>query len=226
MVDTRQKSVTDKLRGLLMRRAVAPGERVLEVALARKLGVSRTPVRAALTALAQEGLLIYRPQRGYVVREFSLKDVVDAYRVRANLEGLACKIVAEAGLTATTGATLERSLAEGDAILRAGVLREQDNAPWRTMNNNLHMAILTECGNASLIGATQRTLSLPFVSSRVVHWHDYDAISTSHFLHHAIVKAIRRREGDRAEALMREHIWAAAEVIEAHYESITRTSDE
>lgn len=225
-MDTRQKSVTDELRGLIMRREVAPGEHVLEVALARKLGVSRTPVRAALTALAQEGLLVHRPQRGYLVREFSLKDVVDAYRVRANLEGLACKIVAEAGLDLDTRLLLERSLAEGDAILRGGALRDEDNAPWRTMNNNFHQAILTECGNASLIDATQRTLSLPFVSTRVVHWHDYNAIGTSHFLHHAVFKAICRREGDRAEALMREHIWAAAEIIEAHYEGMTRkTSD-
>ena len=220
-MDTRQKRVTDALRAMIMRRTLAPGERVLEVALAETLGVSRTPVRAALTALSQEGLLVYRPQRGYLVRDFSLEDVVGAYRVRANLEGLACKIVAENGLRPDTDAVLARALEQGDAILRGGVLRDEDNAPWRTMNNSFHMAILSDCGNASLIDATQRTLSLPFVGSRVVHWHDYHAISTSHFLHHAILKAIRRREPDRAEALMREHIWAAAEIIEAHYESMT-----
>ncbi len=219
-MDTRQKSVTDALRALILGRQASPGEHLLEIALAERLGVSRTPVRAALTTLAQEGLLIHRPQRGYVVRAFSLKDILDAYRVRANLEGLACFILAEAGLDDATEQTLEASLAEGDRILSRGVLVEQDNQPWRTMNNQFHQTILSATGNTSLIDATQRTLALPFVSARVVHWHDYAALASSHFLHHAMFKAIRRGEGSRAEALMREHILMAMDIIAARYDTM------
>jgi len=219
-MDTRQKSVTEALRALLMRGDFAPGAHLMEIPLAQRLGVSRTPVRAALTTLAQEGLLIYRPQRGYVVRGFGLKEVVDAYRVRANLEGLACRLVAESGLDAAADAALERALAEGDAILRSGTLRDEDNAPWRSMNEGLHETILTATANASLIDVTRRTLALPFVSARVVHWHDFDSLKASHQLHHLIVRAIRRREAERAEAAMREHIWAATEIIARAYEAI------
>lgn len=219
-LDTRQKTVTDALRAMIMRRDVGPGEHLLEVALARRLGASRTPVRAALTALAQEGLLVHRPQRGYFVRAFTLKDVLDAYRVRAHLEGLACRIAAEAGLDEGARATLEACLADGDAILRHGALRDEDNEPWRAMNDRFHQAILAATGNASLIDATQRTLALPFLSARVVHWHDHAALATSHFLHHAMYRAMARREGGRAEALMREHIWAAAEIIESRYDAV------
>ena len=216
-MSTRQTSVTDAIRRMVMGRAFAPGEHLYEVALAKRLEVSRTPVRAALTALAQEGLLVYRPQRGYVVRSFGLKEVLDAYRVRAHLEGLACRTVAEAGLAPAEDAVLASALAEGDRILQHGRLRDEDNAPWRAMNDAFHQGILEATGNASLIDVTRRTLALPFVSSRTVHWHDYDGIRGSHFLHHAILKAIRRREPGRAEALMREHIWTATEIIAEQY---------
>jgi len=219
-MSTRQTSVTDAIRRLVMSRAFAPGQHLYEVALAGRLGVSRTPVRAALTALAQEGLLIYRPQRGYVVRSFGLKEVLDAYRVRAHLEGLACRLVAEAGLPAAGADAMEAVLAEGDRILQCGCLRDEDNEPWRAMNDAFHQAILEASGNTSLIDVTRRTLALPFASARTVHWHDYDAIRGSHFLHHGIFKAICRREPERAEALMREHIWTATEIIAAQYEQI------
>ncbi len=219
-MDTRQKSVTEALRALLMRGDLPPGMHLMEIPLARRLGVSRTPVRAALTTLAQEGLLIYRPQRGYLVRSFGLKEVLDAYRVRANLEGLACRLVAESGLDAAADAALHRALEAGDAILRSGRLRDEDNAPWRSMNEALHGTILQATANASLIEATRRTLTVPFVSARVVHWHHFESLSASHQLHHLIVRAIRRREAERAEAAMREHIWAATEIIERTYEAI------
>lgn len=219
-VSTRQNTVTDAIRRLVMGRAFAPGDHLYEVALAQRLSVSRTPVRAALTALAQEGLLVYRPQRGYVVRSFGLKEVVDAYRVRAHLEGLACRLAAEAGLAAQTDTVLRDALAEGDRILRFGQLRDEDNEAWRAMNDRFHQTILTASDNTSLIDVTRRTLALPFASTRVVHWHDYEAIKTSHYLHHAILNAIRRREAERAEALMREHIWTAAEIISAEYDTM------
>lgn len=203
-----------------MRGDVAPGSHLMEKPLAERLGVSRTPVRAALNALAQEGLLIYRPQRGYLVRIFGLKEVVDAYRVRANLEGLACRILAEKGIDSSLDEVLEAALVKGDEILQAGHLRDEDNAPWRSMNETLHQSILNATTNASLIDVTRRTLALPFLSARVVHWYDYEALKGSHQLHHLIVRAIRRREADRAEAAMREHIWAAAEVISHNYEEI------
>ena len=203
-----------------MRGDFAPDMHLMEIPLARRLGVSRTPVRTALTTLAQEGLLVYRPQRGYLVRSFSLKDVLDAYRVRAHLEGMACRFLAEAGINAATDEVFDRTLAAGDAILRKGALYDEDNAPWRGMNQEFHEAILSATENSSLIDVTRRTLALPFLSTRVVHWHDFEALKTSHHLHHLIARAIRRREAERAEAAMREHIWAASEIIARVYEEI------
>ncbi|WP_306464452.1 GntR family transcriptional regulator, partial [Acinetobacter baumannii] len=77
------QDVTEILRDWILNGAVAGGERLEEIPLAERLGVSRTPVRAALTLLANEGLLDYQPKRGYLVRSFGADEVFAAYEVRA-----------------------------------------------------------------------------------------------------------------------------------------------
>lgn len=216
---THQRSVTDRLRELIMSGEMPPGRHLLEVPLARELGVSRTPLRTALTALAQEGLLHYRPNRGYVVRSFSLDEVLDAYVVRGMAEGLACRLAAERGLSEDSRATMEKCLAEGDAILATGELTELGVVPWRTMNERFHATILAAAGNAFLLDIAERMLSVPMLSRRVVHWYEYPRVRASHELHHLIFQAIRRRQGERAEYLMREHIHQATEIIRGIYEN-------
>jgi len=69
---------TLRLREMILRHVLCPGERVTEARLAAMLGMSRTPVRQALPLLAQEGLLTRQPTRGYVVRHFTARDIADA----------------------------------------------------------------------------------------------------------------------------------------------------
>ena len=93
----RALSVMDRVREAILGGAVVAGERLNEVQLSKTLSVSRTPVRAALQALAGEGLLDYAPNRGFTVREFPLPAIVDAYDIRAALEGVAVRFAAERG---------------------------------------------------------------------------------------------------------------------------------
>jgi len=181
------------------------------------LGVSRTPIREALVVLEQEGLVTYRPNRGYIVRAFALKDVLDAYLVRSTFEGLACRVVAEQGISAEARDVLANCLKAGDEILAIGELREEDLPAWRSMNDRFHQTILAESHNSALIDVASRTLAIPFLSSRVVHWHNYRRIYRSHEDHHATFDAICRRQGARAEATMREHIYIAINVISTEY---------
>src|SRR3954451_16160357 len=104
----RALSVMDNIRKAILRGAVTAGERLNEVRLSRTLAVSRTPVRAALQALAGEGLLDYAPNRCFIVREFPRDAIVDAYDIRAPLEGLAVRFAAERGLSPHEKATIER----------------------------------------------------------------------------------------------------------------------
>src|SRR5580692_4803752 len=95
---TGAQAVTESIRSALLDGNLGQG-RINEVHLASSLGVSRTPVRAALQMLAGEGLLDHAPNRGFAVRSFSLDEIGDAFEVRALNEGLACRLAAERGLT-------------------------------------------------------------------------------------------------------------------------------
>ena len=82
-------AVYGRLRRLIIEGHYAPGTRLVEDRLARDLGVSRTPVRQALARVAVEGLVQLFPNRGAVVRTFTHADLVDAYDLRAVMEGYA-----------------------------------------------------------------------------------------------------------------------------------------
>src|ERR1700722_4201434 len=127
----RALSVMDQIRESILGGSVVTGERLNEVRLSRTLAVSRTPVRAALQALAGEGLLDYEPNRGFSVREFPLDAVVDAYEIRASLEGVAARFAAERGLSAEERAIVERSLAAGDRLLERGSFEAGDLTIYR-----------------------------------------------------------------------------------------------
>ncbi len=87
------------LRDLILTGEVEPGERLSEVALSERLSVSRTPLRAALQKLEQEGLVALIPSGGYAVRSFSRQEVIDAIELRGVLEGAAARLAAERGAT-------------------------------------------------------------------------------------------------------------------------------
>lgn len=86
--------VFESIREAILDGRLKPGERVMEVQLAEKLGVSRTPVREAIRKLELEGLLEMVPRKGAYVAEFSLKDILDVLEVRSSLEGLASSLAA------------------------------------------------------------------------------------------------------------------------------------
>src|SRR5690554_6813992 len=112
-MDTLSQLVTKRLRHWILQGKLKPGERLEEIPLAEKLGVSRTPVRAALATLGNEGLLEHRPKRGYTVRVYTFDDILGAYEVRSVLEGLACRKAAQRGLSVETLARLRACLEAG-----------------------------------------------------------------------------------------------------------------
>src|SRR5918998_2414136 len=88
------------LRDLLVEGKLRPGERVSELQMVERLGVSRTPVRSALVRLEEEGLLEAIPSGGFAVRAFSEREVFDAIELRGTLEGLAARLSPERGADA------------------------------------------------------------------------------------------------------------------------------
>src|SRR5437764_14552893 len=87
-----------RLREMILAGELAGGSRIAELAIVDRLGVSRTPIRAALVRLEQEGLLQALPGGGFAVRTFTERDAADAIELRGTVEGLAARLAAERGV--------------------------------------------------------------------------------------------------------------------------------
>ncbi len=129
-----------RLREMILAGELPSGERITELAIVEKLGVSRTPIRAALMRLEQEGLLEALANGGYAVRIFSERDVSEAIELRGTLEGLSARLAAERG--ANAGALLEADacLREIDEVLARVALDDETFSRYVTLNQRFASA--------------------------------------------------------------------------------------
>jgi len=213
--------VIQELRERILDGKYGPGMHLHEAAMATELNVSRTPIRDAMRVLANEELLVYYPNKGYLVRSVEMKDVLDAYDVRGTLEGLGCRIVAEHGLDAATDAKLQAQLDRGDNIFKSTKWGREQQTAWRALNTDFHYTLLEASKNRHLEPIMRQIRFFPrMFDSRLDPDSDFfQKVHTrterqrSHHEHINIVNALRRREGSRAEALMREHVYTNRELL-------------
>ena len=206
-----QETVLMQLRDLILRGEFEPGQRLAEQQLAERLGASRTPVRAALAALEQECLVQLNETGGYLVRQFTPREVADAIAVRGHLEGMAARLVAEHGVARRLQLDLHDCLAEGDGLLAVSPLSIDSYAAYAVMNDRFHALILEASGNSALQRAVALNDRLPFapasamlpMQGNVVL--DRDWMLYAHRQHHMLFDALKRGEGARAQALAVEH---------------------
>lgn len=207
--------VVAALRQLIIRGELRAGERLAEIPVAERLGVSRTPVRLAFRTLEQEGLLQKAGKRGLLVREFSEADVMCAIEVRGALEGLAARRLAERGLDPGVRAQLQASLEEGERLLAGGTLEESSIDAWSRLNERFHCAIVEAGGGRVIADAIARNNHLPFASAdslvidRTALDKEYRKLSIAQLHHRLVFDALAHRESARAEGLMREHACVA-----------------
>lgn len=198
-----------RLRDLVLQGEFEAGERLTEVKLADRLGVSRTPVRTALLELEHAGLVQAIAGGGYAMRRFTPAEVRDVMIVRGALEGLAARLAAERGLDREELAGLRFCLAEGDLVL--GETGPTDELDYASVNGRFHQLLAEASGNTPLHRAIDHHNSLPFASPNAMlpvqasiedhcFW-----LRSAHLQHHAIVDAIEAREGHRAQTLAEEH---------------------
>jgi GntR family transcriptional regulator of vanillate catabolism len=200
-----------RLRELLLSGEVAPGERVAEIPLAARLGVSRTPLRLALSTLAHEGLLEVLPSGGFVVRDFDPADIADAIELRGVLEGTAARMAAERLADPAELAPLRAAVEAMEPLVRTAQPGVGDFEQYVAANAIFHARLLDLAQSPMLRRAMAQAMALPFASpsSFVLAQADLPESREILFLaqaqHRAILEAIEAREGSRAEALAREH---------------------
>jgi GntR family transcriptional regulator of vanillate catabolism len=200
-----------RLRELILAGELAPGLRLLEATLAERLGVSRTPVRTALVRLEQEGLLEGLPAGGYRVRHFSEHDLRDAIELRGTVEGLAARLAAERGVAPALVTQARERLRAIDAALAAPAFGAAEFEVYAEQNEAFHAALGDFAGSELIRRELERARSLPFASPsaflgvQLAHPGARELLIVAQDQHHQVLDAIERREGSRAEALMREH---------------------
>ena len=220
VVSTLVDTITGRLRASILDGSLQPGQRLTEIALAEAMQASRTPVVAALKALTEQGLVRYAANRGYWVREFTIDEVLEAYDLRATLEGMACRLLAERGAAPRDIDAMERCLATGEGMLGGTELLGSDHARYQRMNVEFHTLILANCGNARLVEFVRKTHELPLASNRIVFWKSLEIVRRSHDAHVRVCDAIKQRQGARAESLMREHVYEAGQVLKRHWSEV------
>jgi GntR family transcriptional regulator of vanillate catabolism len=190
-----------RLRELVLDGELGHGERVSELPLAARLGVSRTPLRLALAQLEHEGLLATLPTGGYVVRSFTLADVGDAIAVRGALEGTAARMAAERVHKPRELEAMYGCVAQLDAVLRTEDLGIAE----------FH-ALLVELAQSdvlrdSIAHACAKPFASPsaFVQVQAVLPESHEILREAQRQHREILAAIEGGDGGRAESVARRH---------------------
>jgi len=216
---THQNRAIVQIREMILRGELAPGERITEEGLGERLAVSRTPIRAALPALAREGLLTLAETRGYFVRSFSQQDVVDAIDLRGLLEGMAARLVAERGPSPAVVQTLQSCLADGDRIFTKSSFADGDEELFATMNARFHATIVEASDSKVIADAIVANDRVPFAAAGAVAFDKMPAAFMFELLryaqrqHHAILQSLANGQSGRVESLMREHAHIVTESL-------------
>jgi DNA-binding GntR family transcriptional regulator len=208
------EQVASTLRDEIIAGQPPPGTALRLLPLAKRLGVSTTPVREALAILERQGLLSSELHRGFKVAEISPREIWDIYSLHAFISELlierATRRLSEEDIDELE--LLDRQMHEADA--------RGDIAGAADFNHELHRSINLAAGSPLLIRFLSETT--PFVVRRVdpvvPGWEEQRMEG-----HHAIIEALRRRDAAEASRLMGDHIRRAGELAQTFAEGRAKT---
>lgn len=192
--------VFQALRQAIISGEFAPGERLMEIGLANKLGVSRTPVREAIRMLELEGLVVMIPRKGAEVARITEEDLKDALEVRLALEELSVELACERITDEQKEKLKAVCVAFKEAILTKHVpsIVEGDVA--------FHDIIFEATENKKLIAIAQN-LREQVYRYRVEYVKDFSYHDVLVNEHYEITNAILMRDKEKAKEIMRKHIY-------------------
>jgi len=176
--------------------ALAPGSPLRELEIAQRLGTSQTPVREAFRKLAAVGLLETRIHVGTRVRDLTAKDLSDAVPVRAALEGIAGRVIAERGVT--EDAALLAALEHMEQVATTG-----DRLALAAASTAFHRRIITLAANDSL-SRSWESLGIEVMTVMALAHHDIDVLAAA-ASHRPVYDALLSGDPVRAERELSDH---------------------
>ena len=192
--------VFNTLRQAILKGELKPGERLMEIQLANKLGVSRTPVREAIRKLELEGLVLMIPRKGAEIAEITRQDMEDVLEVRTALEELAvkdaCDHITDAQLSELKKASNE---------FKKALLEGKDLVTCADADMHFHDVILSATNNRRLIQMLNN-LSEQMYRYRMEYLKDERTHKTLIEEHDAIRRALKKHDKVKAGAAIRVHI--------------------
>ena len=204
--------VFQQLKNSILAGEFENGAELREIALAKKLGVSRTPVREALRQLEQEGLEEIYPNRGAYVQGITYKDVEDIFRIRARLEGLC----AEMAVSSITHEQLDKL---DEIILLSKFYEEKkDMEHLLKMDSQFHEVLFESCGS-KMLEHQLKDYHQYVQKARLRSLKRQERAKKSTQEHEEILLAIKDRDAKRADELATRHILNAIANIRLEHES-------
>jgi DNA-binding GntR family transcriptional regulator len=197
MADDKSRSLYAVLHDMAVTFQFQPGVRINEVELARRLSVSRTPLRETLQRLVSEGFLVVQPNKGFFCRDLDPRQIYDLYELRRGLEAFSVRLACERAS--------DKDLKELDRFLAQTANAPDDENIERVLyyDENFHETIARFSGNGELLR------SLKNINSRIyfVRWVAMSGQrATTQREHREILRALEARDEQRAADLMGEHI--------------------
>ncbi len=191
--------IFESLRQAIIMGELKPGERLMEIQFAEKMGVSRTPVREAIRKLELEGLVIMIPRKGAHVAELSAKDIINVLEIRSSLEGLATKLAAQR-INEEELNELRKTVAEFSEYMKENNVQELVKKDVK-----IHDLIYRAAKNDKLIPIITN-LKDQVHRFRVAYLKDYNTSKELVKEHQDIYNAIEKRDALLAEELASMHI--------------------
>ena len=194
------KKVYRILKARIIKGDLKPGKKILEVNIAKQLGVSRTPVREALRELAAEGFVKMEPNLGMIVIDFSLEELKEVLQIRRVLEGLATSIAAEK-ITQEETKKLEKITKKMSICIS-----KNDVVVYSELNAEFHKIILNTCGNKRLMKICNNLSSSDHRFRIRSLRSNPGRLKYSLGEHWKIVEALKKKDSEQAEKLSQKHI--------------------
>jgi len=203
---TLREKILETIRDDILRGRLQPGEKVAEPELAERFGISRTPIREALRQLESEGYLTVVPRRGAIVTALTETEIEELYAIKSILEGYAAQVAA-ARMSAKEIERLEALNQRLESLSLDG-----DTRNFFKVHNEFHDAFVKAAGNeklAELIGQLAQKFNRMRMASLTVP----GRMTISVQEHKKIINALRQRNGEEADRMVRETAAHGAQVL-------------